>query len=322
MATEPRGSNTFLFADLAGYTALTEAHGDERAADIAAEFCREVRAVLETYAAEEVKSIGDAVMLRADEPDSAIAVAQRLVGDVGARHGALGVRVGMHTGPAVERDGDWFGAAVNLAARVAEVAAAGEVLMTAATRTAASQALAVLDVRPRGRRRFKNVGEPIELFALMLDAEHSAGGLPIDPVCRMAVAPSRAVAALVHGGVEYHFCSAECAGRFRAEPERYLARRADRLDLRVSEDARERVARRLGRAYRRGRLDDAELERRLERTYAATIRADLRAVTHDLPRRRRRRLGPLGLARLIWRSATGPVRRRVRARARNRRLNP
>jgi YHS domain-containing protein len=137
----------------------------------------------------------------------------------------------------------------------------------------------------------------------------------------MAVAPSRAVVALVHRGVEYHFCSEGCAGRFRAEPERFLRRRSDRPDLRVSEDARERVARRLGRAYRSGRLDGAELEHRLERTYAAAIRAELRAVTYDLPRRRRRPLGPLRLVRLIWRSTTGPVRRRLRARARSRRLN-
>jgi class 3 adenylate cyclase len=42
---------TFVFADLAGYTALTEAHGDEHAADVAEGFCRRVRALLQTYGA-------------------------------------------------------------------------------------------------------------------------------------------------------------------------------------------------------------------------------------------------------------------------------
>jgi adenylate cyclase len=219
-------TQTFLFADLAGYTALTEAHGDELAADVAAEFSREVRQVLEVHAADLVKSIGDAVMIRAEEPHCAVSVAHHLVSDIGARHGALGVRVGMHTGAAVERDGDWFGAAVNLAARVGEIAVAGEVLMTAATREAAEQALTGRDVRPRGTRRFKNIGDPVELSALVVEPERSAGGLPIDPVCRMAVDPRHAIT-MVHRGVSYSLCSKECASRLRALPERYLTRRAD-----------------------------------------------------------------------------------------------
>lgn len=310
--------HTFLFADLAGFTALTEAHGDDVAADVAAEFCRDVRAVLEDHAAEEVKSIGDAVMVRADEPYCAVAVARQLVTEAAGRHGALGVRVGMHTGPAVQRAGDWFGAAVNVAARVAETAVSGEVLMTAATREAAAGALSGLDVRAVGRRRFKNVGEPVELYSLRIEAEQDMRGLPIDPVCRMAVVPSRAAVAVVHRGVEYHFCSEACTRRFRSAPGRYLDRRADRLELRVSDVARERTASRLGRAYRQGRLGDDELEARLEQTYAATTRADLAAVSHDLPRSRRRRLGPLGVVWLLWRWASRPVRRRLR-RARRRR---
>ena len=56
--------------------------------------------------------------------------------------GTLAVRVGAHTGSAVQRDGDWFGAAVNLAARAAATAQRGEILMTEATRSAAGAVLA------------------------------------------------------------------------------------------------------------------------------------------------------------------------------------
>ncbi len=277
---------TFLFADLAGFTALTEAHGDERAADIAADFYAEVREVLDRHDAEELKRIGDAVMIRAGDPHCAIAVARSLVCVVGARHGALGVRVGMHTGPAVERDGDWYGAVVNVAARVAEAAPAGEVLITSATREAAAAVGVEFGVRPRGRRQFKNVSDPVEVFALDLGPDHAADPLPVDPVCRMAVSPGDAELTLVHDGVEHHFCSQACGDRFRADPDRYVGGHAHRLDLRVSQDARERVAGRLGRAYRHGRLDDHELEERLERTFMALTRQDLEAVTHDLPPRR------------------------------------
>ncbi len=65
-------AHTFLFADLAGFTALTEAHGDEEAADLAAEFFDCVRDLLPDYGGEEVKTIGDAVMVRCDRPDAAV----------------------------------------------------------------------------------------------------------------------------------------------------------------------------------------------------------------------------------------------------------
>jgi adenylate cyclase len=77
--------HTFVFADLAGFTALTEAHGDEQAAELAADFCDTVRELLPEYGAEEVKTIGDAVMLRCDEPGAAVELGLRLVDEVGAR---------------------------------------------------------------------------------------------------------------------------------------------------------------------------------------------------------------------------------------------
>jgi class 3 adenylate cyclase len=52
-------NSTFLFADLAGFTALTEAHGDEDAIGIAMDFATRVRALLAEYRAQEVKTIGD-----------------------------------------------------------------------------------------------------------------------------------------------------------------------------------------------------------------------------------------------------------------------
>lgn len=219
-----RERHTFIFADLAGYTALTEAHGDEQAADVAAEFCAAVRPLLPDYGGEEVKAIGDALLIRVTAPGPAIHLASRLAGELGASHRSLGVRVGMHTGTAVQRGGDWFGAAVNLAARVADVAAAGEVVMSAATREAAAGDVSEEQLRSRGPREFKNVSEPVELFVLELDP---AGGrsLPIDPVCRMAVAPDRCEHHLVHAGAGYHFCSAACEASFSAHPERYTRQR-------------------------------------------------------------------------------------------------
>lgn len=221
--------HTFVFADLAGYTALTEAHGDERAADVAASFCGEVRSLLGEYGAQEVKTIGDALMLRCDDARDALHLAARIAGEFSSRHDSLGVRIGVNTGSAVERDGDWFGAGVNLAARVAAAAARGEVLLTRATAEAAHAVGGELELSPRGAQHFRNVAEPVEVFAL---APHPHGGgttLPIDPVCRMAVDPQRAAYHANHRGAEHHFCSRQCRDAFLADPGRYTEAASGRV---------------------------------------------------------------------------------------------
>jgi adenylate cyclase len=132
------------------------------------------------------------------------------------------VRVGMHHGPAVRRDGDYFGAAVNLAARVSAAATAGEVLVTGATAALAPDLEGVV-YESRGRVALRNVGEPVDLFAAVPAGAGDTDRLAVDPVCHMAVDPERAVGRLLHDGRVFHFCSLPCAGAFARHPERYSA---------------------------------------------------------------------------------------------------
>ena len=213
--------HTFLFADLAGFTALTEAHGDERAVELAAEFCETVRKLLPEHGAEEVKTIGDAVMVRCDVPSAAVELGVRIVEEITARPQFPIVRVGMHTGSAVERNGDWFGAAVNLAARVSGAAAGGEVLLTEATRAAAGESSRI-EFHRHGEQRFKNVRGPVRIHrAVRVGRETET--LSIDPVCRMAVDRGRAAGELTYNDRQYLFCSLDCARVFAAAPEDYVS---------------------------------------------------------------------------------------------------
>ena len=77
-------------------------------------------------------------------------------------------------------------------------------------------------LHPRGRRVLRNVADPVELFEASCDVSRSREGLPIDPVCRMAVDPEHAAGSLVYGGIEYRFCSLDCAHQFAAAPERFV----------------------------------------------------------------------------------------------------
>jgi adenylate cyclase len=213
--------HTFLFADLAGFTALTEAHGDDRAADLAQAFALGIRNVLPAYEASEVKSLGDGMMVHVADPAQAIALGARVVSAVAGRGGLPLARVGMHTGPAAERGGDWYGGAVNVAARVCELAPPGEVLLTDATRTAAGD-LPDLALDGLGERSLRNVLEPVAIYRV-----RPYGGLrrtyPVDPVCRTVVEPGRKVAAGVHQSAVYPFCSVRCAAAFARAPDRYVA---------------------------------------------------------------------------------------------------
>ena len=213
---------TFLFADIAGFTALTEAHGDEAAVALVGEFSDAVETELPPIGGEHVKTIGDAVMLRIPDPGDAIRLGLTIANDIVREHGAPAVRVGLHHGAAVPRNGDWFGATVNLAARVSAAAGGGEVLVTGQTAALVPDLEGVL-YEPRGRQTLRNVAEPVELFAAVRLGESRQGRLPIDPVCRMTVDPERAAGRLLYEGDAYYFCSLTCAGAFAAHPERHAA---------------------------------------------------------------------------------------------------
>jgi class 3 adenylate cyclase len=68
---------TFMFADIAGFTALTEAHGDKQAATLVADFCDAVKAKLPVFGGTQVKTIGDALMLRIDDARQAVVLDSR-----------------------------------------------------------------------------------------------------------------------------------------------------------------------------------------------------------------------------------------------------
>jgi adenylate cyclase len=207
---------TFGFVDLAGFTALTEVHGDAEAVAMLDRF--------ETVATDSlggngrlVKTIGDALMLVFEEPAAAVATAVSLFTAMGDTDLPV-ARCGLHHGTAVERNGDYFGAAVNLAARIAGQAPGGQVLITSVVAEAARATN--VSVTALGRFELRNIAEPVELFRL--DVPDAARATAVDPVCRMQVPLSSAAGRLRHRDREYWFCSLDCAGIFASDPDRAL----------------------------------------------------------------------------------------------------
>ncbi|HEU4975052.1 MAG TPA: adenylate/guanylate cyclase domain-containing protein [Baekduia sp.] len=213
-------TSTFVFADIAGFTALTEAHGDLEAADLVARFSTAVREELPSCGGVHIKTIGDALMLHIPDPGAAVLFGLRITHELMRRHGSPAIRVGLHHGPAVERDGDFFGATVNLAARVSSAAVGGEVLVTGDTAALVPDLEGVI-FESRGRQELRNVSRPVELFAAVRLGEDGGAALATDPVCRMAVDPAEAPARVTYDGEAYFFCSLTCVGAFARRPERF-----------------------------------------------------------------------------------------------------
>jgi adenylate cyclase len=209
-----------LFADLAGFTALTEAHGDADAVAAARRFVALAGAALESDA-ELVKSIGDAVMVRSISGASAVATALSLLRLVEAEPRFPSVRVGIHEGAVIEDDGDFFGSTVNIAARLAAHAPVGQILVTESL-VRHTEAHPKVRVRSLGELRVKNVRSPLVVFALESE-DHSASVQVTDPVCRMLIDADDAPGRLPWGDRIWFFCSWECASAFHASPDDYAA---------------------------------------------------------------------------------------------------
>src|SRR5256714_13699486 len=125
---------TIAFADLAGYTKMTEEQGDEEAVSAVERFIESVEATLPEDA-RIIKTVGDEVMIVGS---SVASLTDWAVGFQALYDQRPQPRIGVHYGETVYRDGDYYGREVNLAARVAARAAGGEGLVTRAVGDAAS----------------------------------------------------------------------------------------------------------------------------------------------------------------------------------------
>jgi predicted ATPase/class 3 adenylate cyclase len=171
VAELPSGTVTFLFTDLEGSTRLWEDH-PEAMKPALARHDEVLREAIEGHAGSVVKTTGDGVhaaFATADDALTAALEAQRaLVSESWPVVGGLRVRMGVHTGAAELRDGDYFGAAVNRAARLMAAAHGGQVVVSLATEELVRDVLpydaSLVDL---GEHRLRDLSRPERLFQLV-----------------------------------------------------------------------------------------------------------------------------------------------------------
>jgi adenylate cyclase len=149
------------FVDLSGYTSLTERKGDASAAEMADRFAEVVRRATIAAGGRVVKLLGDGAMLHFPNATDAVRGSLELLERIPSA-GLPPAHAGVNAGPVVFRDGDYYGRTVNVAARVAAPASAGELLVTA-------EALPVpvpggLEFEPLGEASLKGLSTKVTLY--------------------------------------------------------------------------------------------------------------------------------------------------------------
>lgn len=214
---------TFCFVDIAGYSALTDSHGEHAAADLVDNFNGLIHAAVDPFGTVQELS-GDNAFLVFPEPAMALRAITKLYGTVADQQDLPLVRTGLHHGAALLRGNRYFGSTVNIAARIAAQATGGEILCTRPVVDAlALHERGDTSIAFRGWVALKNLPNPIELHAITLSA--LARRYVIDPVCQMQVDSLAAGDTLLLAGRQWWFCSSACARRFEGRPEAFLNHR-------------------------------------------------------------------------------------------------
>jgi class 3 adenylate cyclase len=181
MTTEQRArTRAFLFADLRGYSAFTERHGDAAAADLIGRYRRLVREQIAAFDGAEIRTEGDSFYVVFDSVGDAVHAGLAIRDAVGqaddGRGAPIRVGIGIHAGEARDGEQGIVSSAVNIAARVCAIAEPGEVLVSETVRGLTRTALLV-GYTPHGRRRLKGIAEPIALFRA--ESSAASGTVPV-----------------------------------------------------------------------------------------------------------------------------------------------
>ena len=212
---------TFCFVDIAGYTALTDTHGEQAAADLVDAFSNLVEASI--GASGHLQSLtGDCAFLVFPDPIAAGAALTALYKAIADRRHFPVVRAGLHHGTALVRADRHFGTTVNIAARVAAQATGGQILCTKEVADSLLEAQAPdVEIEHLGAFALRNLAQPVDLYEVILSS--CARDYAIDPVCKMQVDKRRAAGDLHFDKRTYWFCSLGCVERFAREPLSYVS---------------------------------------------------------------------------------------------------
>ena len=128
-----------LFADIAGSSSLYKKIGDEQAKEAIFKSMRVMESLIQVNGGIVIKTIGDEIMSRFDDPNAATDCARAIQQHFEQAKGPIAVKIGYHYGPAILENNDVFGDAVNTAARMVSVANPWQIVTSEITVNCLSQ---------------------------------------------------------------------------------------------------------------------------------------------------------------------------------------
>lgn len=183
---------TFLFCDLKDFSRYADAHGDAAAVDLIERLTVVVTGELGHHG-HVVKALGDGFMLTYPDPGEAVAACVRIIEQLRGDD-APGVHAGVHHGVVLYREGDYFGSAVNLAARLLGLAGRDELFASEAVVHATAGRF---DWESRGSQDIRGFGEPICVYRLCSPSPPDRQRMGV--AGRLLSATARVARSSVHG---------------------------------------------------------------------------------------------------------------------------
>ncbi|SLM29349.1 putative Adenylate cyclase [Desulfamplus magnetovallimortis] len=167
---------TIMFTDIAGYTSFVETHGDLAAKSLL--FCHNkiVFEIIKENNGTVIKTIGDAVMASFKEPLDAVQASvaiQKALKEYNsgvAKQKKINIRIGLNAGNAFKDKGDYFGDAVNVAARIEPAGSAGQIMVSQSVHDAVKSCTDIF-IRFHGRKMAKGKSRPLDLYRVFIDKE-------------------------------------------------------------------------------------------------------------------------------------------------------
>jgi len=156
-----------MFTDIVGSTEMTAQLGDTMAMEIVRAHDSIVRRSLKQHGGSEVKHLGDGIMASFHDASASVAcaiVTQEQFASYNEKSDVpIHLRIGIHAGEPVEESDDLFGSAVQMAARICDLAEAGTILVSRDV----SDACKSIDLKfePKGSEKLKGFSEPVQLFS-------------------------------------------------------------------------------------------------------------------------------------------------------------
>ena len=202
-----------MMADLSGYTAMTEVHGAHTAVSLIDKYLALVKKSL-VGSSHLHERVGDEMIIVANSAEDLAYTATFLFEHAYEESGFLPLHAGLHYGPIVKKDNDYFGSTINTASRITSAAEKGRIVCSAEFINQLPEGHPYV-AKSKGVHRFKNLMKPVELFEMSCCIEYMTRKYVIDPVCHMLIKTPATALHFLHNKEHFYFCSGKCLSMFK-----------------------------------------------------------------------------------------------------------